>query len=82
MCHGNQTHVRPSSLELTLHVITWRGGAFDPRTNPSLSLALGDDSLLLEPALLVRRGRKLDPVCICIVYLCVPVCLIEGGGAS
>ena len=27
-------------------------------------------------------GAEVQADCVCIVYLCVPVCVIEGGGAS
>ena len=27
-------------------------------------------------------GGEVQADCICVVYLCVPVCVIEGGGAS
>ena len=27
-------------------------------------------------------GAEVQADCICIVYLCVPVCVIEGGGAG
>ena len=27
-------------------------------------------------------GAEVQAACICIVYLCVPVCVIGGGGAS
>ena len=43
--------------------------------------AEGCDMTLSQPAT-SGVGVEVQDDCMCIVYLCVPVCVIEGGGAS